>query len=313
LPLGRNFIGAVGDFSVSSSLSSNYGEVGGSVMYEIVVSGTGNFNLIGTPSLPAVEGVRVLTPEIRDNRIASQTTFRGSRTFSFPVLLTTSGDITFPAHDISWFCPRRSQYISHTLPAKTIDVALGDNPLVFIGGRAQSIRLGEDIEFIISNPSMSNFRFHHTTLWYWFALVLLVSSVIAHYIYLLHTERMSTDQIYRRNRRADAIIRKYMKEANKYAQQNSLKYYDSAYSGLTHFLTDKLNLPNGSVEKLVFEALKERGVDSELVSSLITVLNKLNYAKFSSASEESLNLQDDIVQINSLIMKLLPALNGGKK
>jgi hypothetical protein len=247
-----------------------------------------------------------LTPEIQDNRNPSQTVFGGTRTFAFPVILTESGYITIPEIDISWFNPRQRQYITRTLDQKSINVAHGDMPISLIPGGQQAIRLlGRDIDFIIANPSMVNFRFHHHSVLYWSVLALLLSSLIAHYLYIIQNQKLTSDMIYSRNKRAGAIIRKYLRDANKYASKNSIEFYNYTYIGLTHFLTDKLNLPRGSVEKLIFDALAQRATNEKLINDVKSGLEKLNFAKFSNASVESLPIKDDIELINELINNLL--------
>ena len=136
-------------------------------------------------------------------------------------------------------------------------------------------------------------------------------SLGVHYFIIYENRKLSSDTLYRRDRRAMAIMKKYMRDADKYARANSIEFYNAAYVGLSHFVTDKLNLPRGSVEKLMYETLRERGVTEELVSNLQKGLEKINFVKFSNANIESVNIKEDIVLITGLIQGLMMEL--GKK
>ena len=310
----RNFIGAVGRFDVSSSISANEGETGNSITYSIVLTGTGNFNQTTTPRLPEVSGLRFLPPEINDNKTQSETQFLGNRTFVFPVILQESGQITIPEFEITWFDLINRRYQSRTLRSQTINVKQSEQQIISTPGSQQTIRvLGRDIQFINTNPSLSNFEYLHKRLYFWLILLILPLSLGLHYFYIYESKKMNNDIKYSRNRRAEAVIKKYLKVANKFAKQNSIEFYNSAYIGLSHFLTDKLNLPRGSVEKNIYEALTERGVPESLIKDLQATLQKINFVKFSNSNTITFDTQTDIATINSLIHKLTTELNKKNK
>ena len=313
VPDGRNFIGAVGRFDVSSSISANEGEAGNSLTYRIVLNGTGNFNQTLIPRLPDVQGLRFLTAETEDVRNQSGTQFSGRRTFIYPVIMQESGTITIPEMDITWFDPTTRRFVSRTLAPQTINVRPSEQHIIATPGGQQAIRvLGRDIQFIDTNPSVRNFRFLYQSFVYWLLLLLFPLSLGVHYFYIYENRKLSSDTLYRRDRRAMAIMKKYMRDADRYARANSIEFYNAAYIGLSHFVTDKLNLPRGSVEKLMYEALRERGVAEELVNNLQKGFEKINFVKFSNANIESVNIKEDIELITELIQGLMGELSKKK-
>ena len=306
----RNFIGAVGRFDVSSSLSANEGETGNSLTYRIVISGVGNFNQTLTPRLPEVQGLRFLTPEIEDVKDQSGTQFSGRRTFIFPILLQDEGVLTLPEYEITWFDPQARRYQSRTLRSESITVRPSEHQVISTPGGQQTIRVvGRDIQFIVTNPSMRNFVFYHQSIWFWLIFILFPLSLGVHYYFIYDTRKLTNDLIYSRNRRANAVIKKYLKEANNFAKKNSIEFYDSAYTGLSHFLTDKLNLSRGSVDKLIYDTMREKGVKETLINDLQSILQKINFVKFSNANSDSFNIKEDIGVINNLIQSLMVELN----
>ena len=309
----KNFIGAVGKFEVTSSLSENEGAVGNSLTYRIELSGTGNFNQTLTPNIPEVQGLRILPPETNDVKTQSRTTFLGKRTFIYPILLQESGTIEIPEIEITWFDPASKRYQSKTLKSETITIHRSEQQVISTTSAQQTIRvIGKDIEFIDLTPTSKNYYFLYQSYIFWILILILPLSLLAHYYFLLEKQKLNTDLLYKRNRRANSVIRKYLKEANYFAKQDSIEFYSSAHIGLSHFITDKLNLPRGSLEKEIIDTLIEMKLSDELVQDLQKSFQKINFIKFSRSDNTSVNIKEDENMITKLILDLMNELNKKK-
>lgn len=304
------FINAVGSFDIESSLSATEGQEGNSLTYRVTVRGTGNYNQVTMPSFPEIRGLRFLSPEIQDTRDNVQTRFSGSRTFVYPVLLTEAGIAEIPEIKLYFFDLNQKRYRSQTLTSAKINISPGVQQVITAQGAQQSIRvLGRDIEFININPSLSGFRFVFRSFWYIFILILCPLSLILHYLLILETNKLNSDLHYKRNRRANRIIRKYLKDADQCVIERSMSFYDYAYQGLMHFLTDKLNISRGVVEKSVLEHLEQFGFDEKLIESLKDYLNLLNKVKYSNQDLNPEKIKDDALILKDLVAKLLIEFN----
>ena len=306
----KNFIGAVGRFDVTSSLSEHEGSVGNSLTYRIELSGTGNFNQTLTPNLPDVQGLRILPPETNDAKTQSRTSFLGKRTFIYPIILQESGNITIPEIEITWFDPANRSYQSKTLKSENIIVNRSEQQVISTASAQQTIRvIGKDIEFIDLSPSPKNYHYLYQNYLFWILFLLLPFSLLAHYYFILEKQKIDSDLLYKRNRRANAVIRKYLREANHFAKQDSIDFYSSAHTGLSHFITDKLNLPRGSLEKDIIDTLKEKNISEELVTDLQKSYEKINFIKFSRSDNSTVNIKEDEILITKLILDLMNELN----
>ena len=308
----KEFVGAVGNFDVTSSISANEGEAGGTLTYRITISGTGNFNQVLAPKMPEIQGIRFLSPETEDRRNQSATTFSGRRTFVYPILLQESGTIDIPEIEITWFNPAQRRYVSRTLKSETIFVRPSSQQIVTTPGSQQTIRvIGHDIQFIITKLSSKSFAFLYQRYWFWLVLLTLILSLLMHHLYILEINKQSADVLYKRSKRASNLIRKYLKEASIHAKRNSIEFYNSAYTGISQFLTDKLNLPRGSIEKVIIDALKDRNVHENLIEELQKVYAKINFVKFSNSSNTSVNIKEDLAMIDRLITALVKEIKKG--
>jgi len=308
----RNFIGAVGRFTASSTLSANQVEAGESLTYRITLSGTGNFNQTTSPILPNIPGVRFMNPETDDVKNRSDSSFSGRRTFIYPVIFQESGNVTIPEIPITWFDSSQRRYFTQTLPAQVVNVTPSSRQTVVTPGSQQTIRMiGKDIQFIVTSLSTKGFKFLYQTYWYWLIICLLLLTLAVHNIALLEANRRQTDTSYRRSREASTLIKKYLREATKFAKQGSIEFYDSAYIGISQFLTDKLSLPRGSTTKVILEALREQGIDERVAVDLEKLFEHLNFVKFSSADTSLVDINKDLRVVDNMIGQLTNEL--GKK
>jgi len=312
ITLDRNFIGAVGRFSASSAISANQIEAGESLTYRITLSGTGNFNQTTSPILPNIPGVRFLNPETDDVKNRSDSSFSGKRTFIYPVIFQESGNVTIPEIPITWFDSSQRRYFTQTLPAQTVNVTPSTRQTVVTPGSQQTIRMiGKDIQFIVTSLSTKSFKFLYQTYWYWLIVCLLLLTLALHNIYILEANRRQTDTSYRRNREASVLIKKYLREATKFAKQGSIEFYDSAYIGISQFLTDKLSLPRGSTTKVILETLRENSIAEGVAIDLEKLFEHLNFVKFSNADARTMNIKHDLHIVDNMIAQLTNEL--GKK
>ena len=309
-----NFINAVGQFDISSTISETSGEEGNSLTYKIIISGNGNYNQITLPQLPEIHGLRFLSPEISDEKSNSTTSFSGKRTFTYPIMLTEQGTSTIPQLKYSYFDPATKTYKTKTLKSINIEVKPSTQQILTTHNSQQSIRVfGKDIKFINLNPSTSNYKFPYQRLWFWFLIVFYLLSLVAHYLYNLDNKKLRSDLHYSRNRRANHIIRKYLKEAEKCVISKSNDFYDYAYQGLMHYLTDKLNMPRGVQEKEVLNELNNIGFSESIVSQVQSYLNILNMIKYANKEINAEKINNDALVLKQLVQSLLDEFNKHNK
>jgi hypothetical protein len=120
-----DFSGAVGHFTVSSDLSEDKAAAGDPVMLRLHISGSGNFDRVGSPMLQDVPNWKTYTPTAKFQP-ADSLGFRGVKTLEQPVIAMQPGAQSLPALHFSWFDPGTRQYVqAHTLP---LPVAIAPAP-----------------------------------------------------------------------------------------------------------------------------------------------------------------------------------------
>jgi hypothetical protein len=111
-----DFSGAVGHFTVNSSLSESSAKLGDPLTLSLRVSGTGNFDRVNARMLTDVEHWKSYAPT-STFKPADDIGLRGEKTFEQPIIATQTGPQVLPAILFSWFDPATRHYeTAHTEP-----------------------------------------------------------------------------------------------------------------------------------------------------------------------------------------------------
>jgi hypothetical protein len=122
-PAPAGFSGLVGEFKVTSSLSSTEVAVGESLTHKIVVSGSGNLNLMGDLPLDELDGFKVYRDQPQVEIRRSVNGIGGTKTFSRALVPLAAGSAEVPETRLVYFDPSQETYRTSVAPALAIDVA----------------------------------------------------------------------------------------------------------------------------------------------------------------------------------------------
>lgn len=127
LPLPANppsdFIGAVGDFTVSRKMHETKFNQGDVVKLTIEVSGIGNLHNITPPQLILPKGfTQYGDPVITEDYSIGVRGSEGTISYEYNIEVTTSGATTLPPTTITYFDPDQRQYITATSTEDSLDI-----------------------------------------------------------------------------------------------------------------------------------------------------------------------------------------------
>jgi hypothetical protein len=122
-PAPDGFSGLVGEYRVSSSLSATRVAVGESLTQKIVVSGSGNLNLMGDLPLDELAGFKVYGDQPKVEITRSKNGMGGTKTFSRALVPLAAGSTEVPETRLVFFDPSQETYRTVVTPAVALDVA----------------------------------------------------------------------------------------------------------------------------------------------------------------------------------------------
>lgn len=292
------FIGAVGDFEISRSITPKEAMVGESIEITTRISGSGNVPLINKPEYDYPEALEEYNPQQNSTINRQNQQISGTRTFIDILIARNEGTYTIPAARLAYFDPSSESYKRITLPALTFN-AERDPEATPVDVQDQEFQV-KPITGLAQWTSSTQTPLHQKT-WIWVLIVLPLLITAAAYGYKKYNDRMNTDTAFARSRTATS---KAEQTLSKIEETSDIKEgYYLIEKALTQFITDKLNLPPAGLSNSEIIVQVEDLGDTEVTSELKRLLNRcetIAYAPNVSAQ----NLENDLDKTRKLIKEL---------
>lgn len=283
-----NFLGGVGNFSISSELSSENVTTNDAVTLTVKISGNGNIRLIRTPELKLPSDFEVYDPKATDNVKAGNNGASGSKTIEYLFQPRFEGDYTIPAIPFTYFDPATGQYVTKSTPAYSLHVEKGaeeQNATVVSSLRKQDVQLiGQDIRYIKQgSPSLKSrgSSFFGSTLFY---LVYIVSALLFVVLYIVYRKkaRENANIALMRNKKANRVAIKRLKSAAAFMKQNNNEaFHESILKAFEGYLSDKLAIPVADLKRETAVArLQSKNVSEEVIADFVDVVEQCEFARY---------------------------------
>lgn len=288
-----DFSGAVGTFTMASSINSKSVKTNDAVTIKLTVTGTGNMKLIGTPEVKFPQDFEVYDPKIDNQFNLTREGLSGSKTYEYLAIPRHAGKFTIPAVSFTYFDLKTKTYKTLKSEEYVINVEKGqgnaDQVIADFTNKESVKMLGNDVRYIKRGATQFAQRgdyFYGTTaywMWYIIPFVLFVGVIVMYRKQAMdnaNTAKMKT-------KKANKVAVKRMKLAGKLLSENKKnEFYDEVLKALWGYISDKLSIPVSQLSKdNIEQELSRYGVNEELVKAFINVLNDCEFARYAPGDE----------------------------
>jgi hypothetical protein len=283
-PSPPDFTGTVGAFEVTASVSEEEVMPGIPVDLDVTVSGHGNPDAIGAPTLPSIENAYVRDPEINIEFPDGPDDPMVRKRFRYTITPTDAGELLVPDFTYAYFDPYEGEFKAEAVGPYTVNVLpSADRNTGLIAATSSELAgtntavIGLDTLKLITNVPQLRQHNDSRLLGYSFAIApVLVYGAVA--LVMARKRRFTTDTGYARSYFASGKARKRMQHIA-HAEEPA----DELYRTVVGFLADKFNVPEASVTSSDAQRLlDERGVDVELSTGLLKILRACERARYGS-------------------------------
>ena len=295
LPDGKpaNFSGGVGEFTISSSISTKELKTNDAVTIKLVISGTGNLKLVNTPEVAFPKDFEVYDPKIDNKFTLTREGLSGNKVIEYLAIPRHAGNFTIPPVEFSYFDLKSNSYKTIKTEAYNLKVEKGagnaDQVIADFTNKEDLKVLGQDIRYIkmgeTSLTRKGDFFFGSTTyyLWYIIPLVLFVVFVIVYRKKAIENANVAKV----RTKKANKVAAKRMKNAGRLLAENKQEaFYDEVLKALWGYISDKLNIPVSQLSKdNIEDELTKYGVAPELIKDFIGTLNECEFARYAPGNQ----------------------------
>ena len=282
------FAGAVGDFSVVSTIDKTEVKANDALNYKVSITGSGNIKLLQAPNTNFPPDFEKYDPKVSDTVNANENGMSGSRFYNYLLIPRHQGDYTIDPLKFSYFNPATGRYYTLVTKAFQIKVDKGsaqNNVTAFSDADKQDIKmLNKDIRYIKTdtvNLNKAGGDFFGSV---WYYILFLIGPVLAYggYRYRNWLVEANSDIVKVKSRRAGKIAAKHLASAHQQLIANNAKaFYEDLFKGLYGYLSDKLNIQYASLDReTIAAALQARNVSAELVKRLLDTLDLCEMARY---------------------------------
>ena len=307
------FSGAVGNFSIHSSITSRNVRENDAITIKLDVTGNGNIKLINPPKISFPADFEVYDPKTNSNFSASDQGLNGNISFEYLFLPRFAGTYTIPAINFVYFDTGTKKYVSKTTEEYQIKVEKGDgthsNQTINSVAKEDLKQIGTDIRFIKTTPGKlyaKGYTFFGSFMFY---LIYLAGALVLLAIYLLNQQRIKENANVARmkNKKASKVALKRLKEASGHLKTGSdEKFYESIERAFWGYLSDKLTIAVSELSReKATDELTRHAVSTAIIERFVQILDTCEYARYApgGGSAKMQELYDEAMEVMSVMEK----------
>lgn len=296
LPSGKpaSFSGAVGNFSMTSSISSEKVKTNEAITINVKIAGNGNVKLIKNPTVEFPNDFEIYEPKTEVSTQNTENGVIGSKSIEYMAIPRYAGDFTIPPIEFSYFDVKSDSYKTLKSEPYTLHVEKGPDdgnapgPLVSNFTNKESVKyLGQDIRYLKVKGfhfAQKNELFFGSFLYVLCYIVPAILFIIFFIVYRKQVKENSNIALVR-TKKANKIAVRRLKIAGRLMKENKREeFYDEVLRALWGYLSDKLNIPQATLTKDNVETeLITYGVDESLINEFMDILNTCEFARYAPA------------------------------
>ena len=307
-----NFGGAVGNFSISSSVDNTSVKAGDVVTIRVSVTGQGNLDLITTVTEPDLSAFKTYDPKVSEKISNSGFVIGGAKTWEYVIIPRKQGDVTIEPFALSYFNPEDESY--HTVSTKSIELKVVPGDAVAFdkigdsGGHDSITRIASDIRYIKPDKSfLESTRKHlYSSMYFYLLYILPLAGFITSIIIKRKQDEIERNTGLKRKLKALKHAHKRLDEASKMLKEGDIKSFcGKLHESITYYIADMLNIDTGTLTSADMEKIMiDKGINSILTERIRKTMEMCDFVRFASI-ETGLEAHENILKdTRDIISKL---------
>ena len=292
-----SFSGAVGQYSIESSIDKPEVEAGNPVTFRVRISGQGNINTLQPPALPKSNDFKIYDSSSSTNISKERLIVEGEKVTETVIVPKKAGTFTIPALSFSYFDPKTRSYRELKTEPHLLTVTKGAEPESAAPetGGVQAVAkedvglVTKDIHYIKTvddGKIIPDKPLYQNPLYWLINLLLIFGTALAAFL-STRKETDLRDMKGFRFRRSHALARGKLKASLHFLKQDkSDAFYEEVSKAVYGYFSDKLNVPTQNVSREKIEQLAGSEAIPELLNKVGLLFDELSRGRF-TRSEKS--------------------------
>jgi hypothetical protein len=249
-----SFTGAVGNFTIASTLDKNALSTDDAATLTFTIKGSGNLKLISSPKITFPAELGVYEPQTADTITSRNPAITGSKIFTYNMNPQTPGDYEIPAIKFSYYDAALGSYKELSTQPIKVHVTKGKNYNPNVAKGTAALTDIHDINKSTFEAMGDSGVPVVNKWWYWVFYGLGLAALIALLLRKKQQEMYEGNQALFKNKKANKIAWKRLAEARKLLPQQQHKaFYEEISKAVWLYLSDKLGIPLSHLSKETME------------------------------------------------------------
>lgn len=305
-PKPASFMGAVGQFTVTTDLKPDKFKTYEAAIYSYTVSGSGNIKYLNAPKVDFPSQFDVYDPQSLVEATPNGSTVKGKTKFEYTFIPQYVGDYEIPASEFTYFNPQTSKYVTLNVPAQNITIAKGVSTSAHVVGKDVELKHHDILHIKTGDLKLKSEQGNYLNSFaYWLIYILPIVFIIVLLWYNRKTLKERSNIQLMKNKRANKVAMKRLKQAKEYLKSNdSNKFYAEILKAFWGYLGDKLTISVSELNKENINIeLNKYGVEEKTINEVINLLDKCEFAQYAPELSGT-NLDEIYSEASDLIDKL---------
>ena len=297
----ENFKGAVGNFTIESSIAKNNFSTDDAGKLTVIISGSGNLQLVTAPDIQWPDGVEGYEPKSTDDLLKTTIPVSGRKTIEYPFTIPKAGNYTLPAIEFSFFDPKTGRY--KTIATRPIDITVTKGT-----GKPRQTDITQNT---ITRESFLNSFFNNRLRVVSVVAVLIILGLL---FWLKFENRNNKKSIPVHITEDEEKINAWPDERQLQRPQNPLaaveeylqkndgqRFYTTLNQSLKQFLTDRFSIkPEELNKKTISEQMDKSGINFETCIQLQKLMDEIEWQLYTPIADNK-QMQQIYVRANELV------------
>lgn len=297
-----SFSGAVGNFDLQSSISTETLKTNEPATIKVVISGSGNMKLLKNPEIKFPDAFEVYDPKAENKFLTRSGGVSGTKTIEYLFIPRRTGRYEIPSAELSYFDLKDQSYKTLRTPAYVLNVSKGEGGETVVGNfsnKEDVTEIAKDIRYIrTGNIELKTEKrpiFGTMPFWMMFLIPLIIAAIL--FVLLRKQLKENANITLVKTKRANKIAQKRLKLAQKFLNEGKKEqFYQEVMKAVWTYLSDKLSIPVAELNKdNISSKLDAREVEPVIIKQFTDILNTCEFANYApnSGIQEMGNVYED--------------------
>ncbi len=281
-PKPKGFEGSVGKYSLNASiLESSELKSNESITLKVEINGSGNFKLLGNPSIKFPDSFEQYEPKTDSKILVSSSGVIGSRSIEYTLIPRMSGNFEIPPISINYFDPQTREYKQTSSKAITLKIKKGESESAAIGGMNVDNASKNGLMPLKSTSRSKVSPFLKSSLYLHLSILTISILAILSFFVLRARIRSLQDVEGTKARKAKNKAKDRLSKVKEYRETKSELFNDELLLVLRTFLSDKFGIHSSQLSKSKLEEmLSTEHLTTTSIQKLSILLEELEFNRF---------------------------------